>query len=641
MEDPFSHRKKPAVTWRALLIGGPLLVGNVYWLMANWGTAGYETGQSFATIVSLYYNVLFTLLVLLGANVFLRRFACRWALSQGELLTLYLLLAVGSSVAGHDMLQILFPAITYPIWFATPENRWGEFHRYLPGWLTIKDRELLTPFYQGHASLYEGVHLSVWLRPILVWSGFFIVLGLMMLGLVVLFEERWVRHEKLSYPIIQIPLHLTDPRAWLFRSPLLWMGGALAAGMDLVNGLHHLYPGVPSLGGALQDVSRFFPSRPLSAIGWTPLALYPFAVGLSFFIPRDLSFSIWFFFLFGKVTRILGDLWGWTGDPQFPYATEQAAGAWLGLALVALGVSRGWRIRPLRAMSQGQEEGIASRRAVGMALVGWVLGGIFLIGFGGMAQVAPGWTAVYFGLFFALGIAITRVRAEVGPPSHDLPCEPLGMLVTALGSSRLEPQALTLFTLFTSFNRAYRCHPMPVLLEGFALFSRSHLSFRRLVGALVGAIVVGTLAGAWAYYTLAFRYGGALFGEQWQCRHDFSRLISWKISPVEPNVPGIIAMLLGAVWTLALMGLRHAFLGFPLHPAGYALSLSPWNVTWYWFSIGVGWLLKGIVLKFGGLRTYRRALPFFVGMVLGEFVLGAVWSLLGIALGRPMYRFLF
>lgn len=257
-----------------------------------------------------------------------------------------------------------------------------------------------------------------------------------------------------------------------------------------------------------------------------------------------------------------------------------------------------------------------------------------------MAQVAPGW-ALYWGLFFALGIAITRVRAEVGPPSHDLPCEPLGLLVTVLGSSRLEPSALTLFTWFTSFNRAYRCHPMPVLLEGFAFFPRSHLSSRRLGGALVLAIVGGTLAGAWAYYTLAFRYGGALFGEQWQCRHDFSRLASWKSSPVEPNIPGIVAMLVGAVWALALMGLRHSFLGFPLHPAGYALSLSPWNVTWYWFSIAVGWLLKGIILKFGGLRTYRRALPFFVGMVLGEFVMGALWSLLGIALKRPMYRFLF
>lgn len=146
-------------------------------------------------------------------------------------------------------------------------------------------------------------------------------------------------------------------------------GGGLAAGMDLVNGLHHLYPGVPGLGGALQDISRFFPSRPFSAIGWTPVALYPFAVGLSFFIPRDLSFSIWFFFLLGKLTRIMGDLGGWTGDPQFPYPTEQAAGAWLGLALGALGVGRWWRIRSFRA--------VWPERAVGIALVGLVVGGFY------------------------------------------------------------------------------------------------------------------------------------------------------------------------------------------------------------------------------------------------------------------------
>jgi hypothetical protein len=132
-----------------------------------------------------------------------------------------------------------------------------------------------------------------------------------------------------------------------------------------------------------------------------------------------------------------------------------------------------------------------------------------------------------------------------------------------------------------------------------------------------------------------------MFGEQWQCRMDFTRLATWNVTPAEPSVPGLVAMLLGGGFTLLLMALRHRFLWFPLHPAGYALSLSPWNATWYWFSVLVGWLLKVLVLKCGGLRAYRRARPFFIGIVLGEFMMGAVWSLLGIVLEQPMYRFLF
>jgi len=58
-------------------------------------------------------------------------------------------------------------------------------------------------------------------------------------------------------------------------------------------------------------------------------------------------------------------------------------------------------------------------------------------------------------------------------------------------------------------------------------------------------------------------------------------------------------------------------------------------------SIGVGWLLKLLVLKYGGLRLHRKAVPFFLGIVLGEFIVGAFWSLLAVALDQPMYRFLF
>jgi hypothetical protein len=111
---------RPAITGRAILVAIPLIVVNAWWLMANWGTAGYQTGQSFATIISLYYNVLFSLVLLLAGNALLRRLLPRWALSEAELLTLFILLAVASSVAGHDTLQILFPALTYAVWFATP-----------------------------------------------------------------------------------------------------------------------------------------------------------------------------------------------------------------------------------------------------------------------------------------------------------------------------------------------------------------------------------------------------------------------------------------------------------------------------------------------------------------------------------------
>lgn len=37
--------------------------------------------------------------------------------------------------------------------------------------------------------------------------------------------------------------------------------------------------------------------------------------------------------------------------------------------------------------------------------------------------------------------------------------------------------------------------------------------------------------------------------------------------------------------------------------------------------------------------AYRRALPFFLGLIVGECVAGSFWTLLGLATGLPIYGF--
>jgi hypothetical protein len=52
-----------------------------------------------------------------------------------------------------------------------------------------------------------------------------------------------------------------------------------------------------------------------------------------------------------------------------------------------------------------------------------------------------------------------------------------------------------------------------------------------------------------------------------------------------------------------------------------------------WLPIFVSWLAKVLILRYGGLRGYRRALPFFLGLILGEFFVGFLRSLLDLAFG--------
>ena len=56
-----------------------------------------------------------------------------------------------------------------------------------------------------------------------------------------------------------------------------------------------------------------------------------------------------------------------------------------------------------------------------------------------------------------------------------------------------------------------------------------------------------------------------------------------------------------------------------------------------WLPVFMAWLIKALVLRYGGLRGYRAALPFFIGLVLGEFALGFVRTVLDGTLGLSVH----
>ena len=57
----------------------------------------------------------------------------------------------------------------------------------------------------------------------------------------------------------------------------------------------------------------------------------------------------------------------------------------------------------------------------------------------------------------------------------------------------------------------------------------------------------------------------------------------------------------------------------------------------YWFTMVLSSTIKLIVLRQGGVRAYRKSIPFFLGLVLGEYFVACGWALLGVIVGKPMY----
>lgn len=629
------------VSLRSVLIGLTLIPPNIVWIVLM----EKVDGRAFSTTISLFFTAVLSLLLVTTGNRLVRRLAPRHALRQGELLTIFSMVSTATAMAGIDFAQALICLMPHGFYFATPENNWQSlFWKYLPRWLTVSDRDALKGYYTGNANLYSWDVLRVWLPPIGWWTLFILALLWVLACLNTLLRAQWTEKERLTYPVVQLPIAMTAEDGGLFRSRLFWMGFALAGGLNFVNGLHFLFPAVPALTFNGLDAAQWFPARPWNAIGWTPLAIFPFIVGLGYLLPVDLLFSCWFFFLFWRLEKVAASALGYAAEnPKFPYVDEQMLGGYMAICVFALWTARQhlrevfWQAFRRERVAPNPNDPMSYR----MAVLGGVGGFLFLTGFS-VAAGLPVWlAALFFVLYFAIALAVTRMRAELGPPTHDLHfIGPYQSLYTLFGSRNLSGSSLGVLTLFYWFNRAYRCHPMPHQLEGFKMAQVSRTSSRSLLPAMGLAAVLGIVMTFWASLHVSYRLGAAGRIHGWGSLgyggEAYNRLASWLNTPTNPDTNAIGGMVVGFLIAFGLILIKINVYGWPFHALGFAIS-GGWSMMWVWLSLFVAWILKSVILRYGGLRGYRAGLPFFFGVILGDFLIGGIWTLLGLLFDIPIY----
>jgi hypothetical protein len=643
---PKEPRGSRGVTPRALIFGCLLLPLNAYWV-TQMETTRY---QGHPTTVSLLYNSVFTLVLLVLLSAALQRISPRLAFHRNELLVVYCMQCIGSVLTGHDLAQVVTPQIVMPYWLATPENKWEDlFFQYIPKHLTISDPKIWRPAFDGGTTFYTKERILAWLGPAGNWATFLAVLSLMMLAMNTLLRRRWIDREKLTYPITHMPLELTRPGAPLLRNKLMWIGFALAAAVDIVNGLHELYPGMPLIKVRVVHydayMSTLFRGYPWGALSGTRISFYPFAIGMGMLLPLDLAFSCWFFYLFWKAQSLLSAMVGLSRIPGFPYVPEQSSAAYLGLCAFALWMARDQLSEIWRGLMQGghyKDEGEPTSYNTAL----WVLfgGAIYLIIFSARMGMWIWLAALLFIIYFMISLAVTRIRAELGPPAHDLHGGGPDLILTNLFGTApgiLDAKQLTNLSMCFWFNRAYRAHPMPIQLEAFKIAETAGIPLRGMALALALAAVVGSYSAFWAQIHQYYTYGIAakmhgvaqIFG-----REPYQRLQSWLVTPFPTRWPRIGAYGTGFLFTLALMFLRVNFVWWPFHPVGYAIS-SSWSMNCLWLPILIAWAIKATILRYGGYKMFQGAIPIALGLVLGEFVVGSIWTLIGIILQINTYAF--
>ncbi len=369
-----------------------------------------------------------------------------------------------------------------------------------------------------------------------------------------------------------------------------------------------------------------------NAIGYTWMSYNFPMVGLTYFMPLDLSFSCWFFFWLTRVERILASIVGW----QSLYLNERASGAWIGICMLALWTSRRYLVNLVKhlfglAKDDDSKEPMRYRTAILLFIISFIALVLFCY-FAGMSLWA---ILVFYALFYILAIAIGRVRVELGPPYHEvIGINPRQMMVDMFGSRRLSGNNLTIITFLYAFNRCNRAHPMPNQLESLKIGERAGMDNRKLIQALSLGIGIGAIATFWSYLQFAYKYGvltqlrGTMGWFGWE---NFNPLQTWLQYPQGTNLPAVGFMSAGFVFVVFLYIMRTRFLWWPLHASGYVLSGAAWGgMIYFWFPVMVSWLIKLIILKHGGRGTYRKAIPFFFFLVLGDYIPRSIASIISL-----------
>lgn len=638
--------------WRAVILGLLLIPINIYFLMymevASTRQVSGAGGGPYPSTISLFANTVLFLVVLTALNgLVVRRFASI-ALERAELLVIYVMLTVATAIVSIDFLDVLVPMMTYPFRFATPENRWAQLILpHIPTWISVRDPIAVRGWYEGHSTLYNWSNLGPWVLPVSVWSGVIFAMLFVMFCVNTIVRRQWLERDKLQFPIVELPMQITEPGHRLLKSKLMWLGFSVAGTISLLNGLHILIPSVPAINVKMWDVSQVLVTYPWNAIGWTPISFYPYGIGLGFLLPLDMLFSCWFFYLWWKAIRIIGAMYGvYNTAPNFPFMNQQALGAYYLIGVFALWSGRRHLARVIRAaFGRANEEedpdGPIGYRAAVLGVIGGtaaVMAFFHLIGL-------QWWIAVVaVGLYFALAFAIARMHAEFGPPAHDLHYMGPEMVLTGMfGTRSFSAADLTGLTWFWWFNRAYRSIPIAYQLDGMKIAQRSGVRQRYMGVAIAVASVAAVISGFWVY--LHFGYtrgasGGMAAHVVWFGLEAFGHHANnWLAAPTKPDVAATAAIGWGMAFAYLLYFLKLRLSWWPWHPLGFAVSTS-YSIGTLWVPMMIAWAAKLLTLKLGGLRAYRIALDFFLGLLLGDFLIGCLWPLLSWITGVSMYSFM-
>ena len=626
-QEPAASSQPPLIRWWTIALGIALalaLAGLFPWLGA-W----MRKPPSW----SLYMPALSTALLLVLALTRMFR--------PTELALIFIMQLGVCGVAGSGLADTWFRVLlTKPIYHSDDGLRaLGEAY---PAALSLDPHsataaELAAGMRRGGNAAAELTALtgSLW-EPVLI--GALVMMGglAIVLGLIAATHRQWTQHERLQHPLAEVSGTLCDGtflgRAFLIATAvamLPWVWDVLVkAGWNPLPLFDKgsVHPETPRLAYRIDELAGLFGvqqpdgSWPLSA--WCTIEWKAFAVGLAFLLVPAIGFSVWSGFWLSMLVC------GWLYAAGIPimYMEDGRAlggGAMVAFAGIVLWLGRHHYLALLRAAVAGGPDAGDRLGVIGLrvALIASLGVGVALSWIGG--HWAAGIVGVLIVWLFL--IVLARVVAESGLIAFQT-AQDVVPFAYACGL----PAMLPLQAMFAALWLGQTlCGDTRTSLAGLGAHATG-LAERERVGVRRALIAIAVILPLVLACALASRLvsGWTLYGQvptdlAWQ--PDALKSVLARVADggaaMQPHI-----LIIGAGLVVLAVAVRRVFPGSPFHPVGLVAAFCP-PVWGCWSSLALGWAVKVLVLRWGGMGLYALLRPAAMGLIVGDCVGMSVQSL--------------
>ncbi|MGD0111997.1 MAG: DUF6785 family protein [Armatimonadota bacterium] len=642
------HAPLSAIRTRAVLLGAAAVIGLAFMIpyfnytlnKYDWAFRPLATGPVFLLFI-----------LALPVNTLLRRLRPNWAFTGPELLLVYAMMAICAALANEGLYGYVTENSAHPAYFATPENRWARtFLPNVPLWLQVNQPEAARWFYEG---IPPGVAIpwGQWTAPVLSWSVFALALYAAFFSLGCLMRKDWIEGQRLAFPIAALPIEMAGDQvpsaaSSFFRNPLLWIGVSLPVLQSLVQLAHNFAPSVPYSPLYFNIGRSFAGNGPWDSISDTYAYIGFETIGILALMPADVSLSLWLFFLVDRLQILtfsaLGYGQGGAGvfNPS-AFITYQEAGGALMLAVILIWQSRRaitGAARSLLGRPQARDplDPIPPGAAIALLVVS--------LGFMAYWTHCAGMDLWVFGvlmtIFFGYSLATARLVSAGGVFVPDVSMNPRDLMVGVTGAAGFTPGSLTMITyLQATFMQEWKVNFLHFDMNDMKILHSARVRGRLAAGALLLALLLMMAVVPWVNIHTAYAQGAQKF-DSWQFRdmgnYQFGQLSDSLRTP-EAATPFLsYGLVCGAAVMLLLTWLHTNFLWWGVSPIGFIMG-GTWGLnTRLWTNAFIAWALVVLMIRFGGLRMYRKFRPAFLGMALGHFLIMGLRSITDPMLGLFM-----